>query len=260
MLWSAVFLVVILMMQERRAFAKTLWNARAVIPYTVLSATLISVNWLVYIYSVNTGQVLQSSLGYFMAPLVSVFLGTFVLREKLTPRQKLAVGLAALGVAGLVYQFGHVPYWAILLSTSFATYGFIRKKIPIRPMVASTLEAMIQVIPAVIILFVLKWRGIAQHMSWTGRITIELQLLVLGGLITAVPLVWFANAARRLPLSALGLFNYLSPILQFCLAVFVFHETFTSGHLAAFSFIWAGLAVYSFEMWNQHRLRPRVAH
>jgi chloramphenicol-sensitive protein RarD len=255
MVWSAVFLSIVLLIQERRRLWTTLSQACRYLHYTLLSAFFISINWFVYIYAVNSDHVLESSLGYFMAPLVSVFLGTVVLHEKLKRLQQFAVFLATLGVMGLIYQCGTIPYFSILLSITFSIYGFIRKKIPLPPLVASTLEAILQIIPALIILFFFSSQTTDAPLSHPSKTPLAIGLLILGGIITALPLLWFANAARRLPLSTLGLLNYLSPILQFLLAVFFFHENFTLTHLIAFSFIWMGLILYTLQIFYERKTK-----
>jgi chloramphenicol-sensitive protein RarD len=227
--------------------ARSRWaDARAVLarPRTLLtlaaSAALIGVNWLLYIWAVAHDHVTEASLGYFVNPLVNVVLGVAVLRESLTRAQKVAVALAAAGVSVLTLGHGRFPWIALALATTFGLYGLARKTVAAEALTGLLWETALLAPLAVSLLLVLAARGVgvfgASHLR-------ESLLLVLGGPVTAVPLVLFAAGARSLPLSTLGLIQYLSPSLQFLLAVFLYREPFTPAHGVTFACIWTALAI-----------------
>lgn len=240
-LWSALFLAALVgargrLGEYRRAFA----SARSVATYA-LSTALISCNWLLYIYAVTTGQTLEASLGYFITPIVNVLLGLFVLRERLRRAQAVAVALAAAGVLVLVLRLGQIPWLALALAVSFGTYGLVRKKAAPDPLVGILVETSL-VAPLGAALIVA--RAIAGNGHF-GATPVDTLLLVGSGVLTALPLIWFAHGVRTLPLSTMGLLLYISPTLQLACAVMVFHEPFTAAHATAFGCIWAALAIYS---------------
>jgi chloramphenicol-sensitive protein RarD len=257
-IWATLTFLVILGARDPRALAATLAGARPRLPALVLTAILIGGNWLVYIHAVESGQVLQASLGYFITPLVNVTLGALVLGERLSRPQKIAVALAGLGVLQLALaQRVGVPRLALFLALSFGFYGLIRKRTPLDPLLASTVESAILVPIALVYL--------AVHYGAGGGGGAELPsaylavLLVLSGVVTGPPLLWFAEAAKRLPLTTIGIFQYLAPCLQFALAVFAYGEAFTSTHLRAFGCIWGALAIYSAELIYRKRVRAGLA-
>jgi len=226
-------------------------DARAVIgrPRTLValgaSAALIGVNWLMYIWAVVHDHVTEASLGYYVNPLVNVVLGVVVLRESLTRAQKLAVGLAAAGVLVLTLGHGRFPWIAIALAVSFGLYGLVRKTVAADALTGLLWETALLAPFAVGLLLALASRGAGVFGAAHPR---ESLLLALGGVVTAVPLVLFAAGARSLPLSTLGLIQYLSPSLQFLLAVFLYREPFTAAHGVAFACIWTALAILTLDM------------
>lgn len=238
--WASVFFLVLGFIRDRAGAAAKLrlavkkWRALG------LASLLIGANWWVYIYAVNHGFVLESSLGYFINPLVNVALGSLFLGERLARIQKVAVGIAALGVLQLAAQGDHVPYIALFLAGSFGTYGLLRKKLGLDPLSASAVESLFLTVPA------LAYLGAAPGAG--DRTFLDFWMLMLGGVVTGLPLLWFMEAAKRLPLSTLGFFQYLAPSLQFSLAVFAFGEAFTAVHAKGFAMIWAALALYSVEL------------
>jgi chloramphenicol-sensitive protein RarD len=206
-----------------------------------LTALLVSGNWLTFIYAVQTGRVLEASLGYFINPLVNVVLGVIFLRERLRPRQILAVLLAAAGTLNLTLSLGTLPWIALVLALSFGFYGLLRKTVHIGALNGLFAETALLLPAALAYLVYLDTRGQGAF----GRIDWQTTgLLVLAGAVTALPLVWFTAAARRLRYSTIGLFQYLAPSLHFLLAVAVYREPFTRTHLLTFTLIWAGLALY----------------
>lgn len=238
--WSMVFLTGILLLQQRRSELQQLWQAPKSIALLLATATLLSFNWGLYIYGVNTDRVVETSLGYFINPLVSVSLGFIFLKERLNRGQKLAVLLAAIGVAYFVWQLGQVPWIALLLALTFAFYGLLRKIVPVSPMVGLAVETLL-VTP--VALGIIGWESFAGA-SPMGNDALITLLFIGSGVTTSMPLLWFNNAAKRLRLSTLGFFQYLAPSLQLLLGVFLYREPFTQTHAVTFGFIWSAIALY----------------
>lgn len=240
--WSLVFIAVILTLvrgwKETFAPIKSLRN----LGILILSSLMIGANWLVYIWAVVNNHVLDTSLGYYINPLVNVLLGFIFLRERLKPLQMIAIGLAALGVINSVISYGKLPWIALVLAITFAFYGLLRKTAAVESLPGLFLETMVLTPFALAYLVMLHFAGTAAmfHQS------IEIDLLLIGaGAATATPLIGFAFGARRLRLTTLGLLQYIGPSLAFCLGVFVYKEPFTTDHLITFALIWAGLAIYT---------------
>jgi chloramphenicol-sensitive protein RarD len=208
-----------------------------------LSATLISTNWLIYIWAVNAQHVLDASLGYFVNPLVSVLLGVVFLREPLSRRQVIAIAVAAVGVLSLVVRAGRVPWVALSLAATFGLYGLIRKRVAVDAAVGLLAEV---VVLAPLALAWLAWLGTSGR-SHFGDGAGRTALLVASGAVTAVPLMWFAVGVRRLKLATIGILQYLNPTMQFAIAVVVFGEPLTPAHRLAFGCIWVALAIYTSE-------------
>ena len=215
------------------------------------SAVLITINWLVYVWAVSTGHVVEASLGYFINPLVSVLLGVFVLKESLNKPQWASVLLAALGVLWLTLNVGHLPWIAISLALSFGTYGLIRKQVAVDSVAGLAVETLLI---APIMLVYLAWTLHSGSFSF-GQHGLKVDLLlVASGALTAIPLVLFAYGVRRVPLSAVGILQYVGPTLQLLTGVFLFHEPFTQIQLIGFGLIWAALLVYAAEgFWRGRR-------
>ncbi len=205
------------------------------------SALLISVNWFAYLLAVTQGQVMQASLGYFINPLVSVLLGVFVLSERLNVRQWIAVGIAALGVLWLTVQVGHLPWIALTLAVSFALYGLVRKQVQVEPVVGLAVETLLLFPAALGWLIFEALRGAG---AFTQQGPLTMFLLIVSGLVTAVPLTLFAYGVRRIPLSTVGLLQYIAPSLQLLVAVLLFGEPFTHVQKIGFGLIWAALLLY----------------
>lgn len=219
----------------------------------VLTSLLLSSNWLIFIYAAINNRLIEASLGYFINPLASVFLGMLLLGERLRRVQWLAVGLAAAGVLVLALRTTGVPWIPLVLATSFALYGYLRKTVAVEALPGSTLETLCV---APIGLGYLVWLGSSGHF---GRVDVTTHvMLVATGTVTALPLLWFTHAARRLTLTSLGFLQYTSPSIQFVLAVAVFGEPFTPAHQQSFAFIWAGLAVFSLDSWYRARSRRQA--
>lgn len=204
------------------------------------SSLLISVNWFIYIWAVNDNRILETSLGYYINPLLSVLMGIVILKEKLSLWQGLSFGLACAGVLNLVLAFGSIPWVSLLLAASFALYGLAKKMSSISPSAGLTLETFCVTPVALAYLLWLNQTGAA----FTGS-KLHWLLLAGSGGITAVPLLLFAHGANRLPLNILGFLQYLSPTISLLLGVFVYHEAFTATHFASFGCIWLSLAIFS---------------
>lgn len=247
--WSAALLVVVVTL--RRRWRDVLRQARS--PGTLralaTSAVLISTNWVVYIWAVNSGRVVEASLGYFVNPLVTVLLGVAFLRERLTVRQRIAVALAGAGVLVLVVRAGHVPWVALTLAVTFGLYGFVRKRAR-ADAIGGLLTEVGLLAPLALVYLGLLGRAGDAHFGGEPRHT---ALLAASGVVTAVPLIWFARAVERLRLSTVGVLQYLNPTAQLAIAVFLFGEPFTRTHAVAFGCIWASLVLYTAEALGQRQ-------
>ena len=239
MLWSLVFLGIILTLQQRLSELRKL--PRRQVFGLLATALLLSVNWGLYIYGVNTDRVVETSLGYFINPLVSVMLGFVVLRERLYRGQQIAVALATAGVTYFIWQFGAVPWIALALAGTFALYGLLRKIVDVSPMVGLAIETALMTPVALLMIVYWSATGTGSFGNSPG-----LTLLFIGaGVATSMPLLWFNNAAKRLSLATLGFCQYLAPSIQLMLGVFLYQEPFTQTHLVSFSCIWTALLIYS---------------
>ena len=222
----------------------------------VLTTVLIGGNWFLFLWAIDAERVLEASLGYFITPLLSVFLGYFVLGERPRRPQWIAIAIATAGVLVLVFRLGSLPWVALTLAGSFGLYGLLRKTVDASPIAGLTFEVSL-LAPLALVLLGLRWQQ--GNLSF-GNAGLGTNLLLLAaGPVTVLPLVWFTNGARRLSLATLGLLQYLAPSLQFLLAVLVFGETFTQTHLIAFSLIWLALALYTGEAIHRSRSNPSIA-
>ncbi|WDZ86351.1 EamA family transporter RarD [Micromonospora cathayae] len=253
--WSVVLVALLLAVLRRFAALRALLRRPRTLAGIGLAALLIAVNWGVYIYGVDSEQVVETALGYFVNPLVSVLLGVAVLRERMRPAQWVAVGVGTLAVAVLTADYGRPPWLALVLAVSFGGYGLVKKRLGLPAAEALFVESAVLVLPAV---GYLAWLGLAGGLTF-GRVSVgHTVLLVLTGAATAGPLLWFAGAANRLPLTTLGMMQYLTPSLQLGCAVLIFHEPMPPTRLAGFVLVWAALAVFTVDALRQARQRPRV--
>ena len=247
-LWSLVVLLLILTLLRRWAWVgPALKNPRLVGSFA-LSALLLSGNWLMYVWAVQTGHVVESSLGYFINPLVSVALGYVVLGERPRRLQWAAVGLAAAGVLWLTVSAGRLPWIALVLAVSFGFYGLMRKTAALGALEGLTLETLLLAPVAAIALGLWTAQG---HSAFVTASPTVIGWLLLAGPLTAVPLLLFASGARRITLTMLGLMQYIAPTLQFTIGVWVYGEPLTATRLIGFAMIWTALAAYSLEgLWR----------
>lgn len=251
--WSLVFVAGILTFQGRWREALAPFRSGRDVFLLLCSSLLIGGNWLLYIWAVTANRVVETSLGYYINPLVSVLLGFVFLRERMRPLQYVAIALATAGVANSMLGYGQLPWVALSLAVSFGLYGLIRKIAAVASMPGLFLETLLLSPLAAAYLVYLYWSGDMAflHVSRTTD-----ALLIGAGAVTSLPLLGFAFSARCIRLSTLGILQYLGPSLAFILGVFVYKEPFTSGHLVTFVCIWAGLAVFSGEtLWNYRQPR-----
>lgn len=255
-LWSFVFLVGILALSGQVGlFWQHLTQSR-LRRYYWLAALLIGVNWLIYVWGVNSGHIVETSLGYFINPLLSVLLGVVILRERLRPFQWLPIGLATAGVLYLTLVYGRVPWISLSLALTFGLYGLVKKLAPLNSLHGLSLETALLFLPALGYLVYEEWRGQAAflHLGLTTDL-----LLIGAGAVTAIPLLMFASAAQRIPLSVVGLMQYIAPTLQFLLGVLLYREPFNHAHLVGFSLVWVALALFALEgFWHSSRSLPLV--
>jgi chloramphenicol-sensitive protein RarD len=240
--WSLVLLLVIVASQRGfGAIGEALSSPRSTL-LNALGAVLLTTNWLVYVWGVNTGHVIETSLGYFLVPLVNVAAGRFVLHEHLRRAQWFAIGLAVVGVGWMIVQLGRPPWIALALGGTWGGYSLLRKKSPLPAVTGLTIETLLL---APLAVGFLVWQQYVGRGALGNAEPFVQGLIISSGVVTAIPLLLFAYGARRIRLSTLGLLQYLAPSVQLILGVWVFHESFSRTRALSFSFIWAALVVYT---------------
>ncbi|WP_242342645.1 EamA family transporter RarD [Anaeromyxobacter terrae] len=240
---STLFVAALVTLQRRWGDVLRQLRAPRTLPSLAVSAVFISANWLVYVWAVNAGRVLEASLGYFVNPLVSVLLGVVFLREPLTRAQRIAVVIAAVGVVALVVRAGTFPWVALALAFTFGLYGLIRKRVRVDA-TAGLLGEVALLTPIAALYLASLGAAHAGHFGAGARVT---TFLAASGVVTAIPLMLFALGVQRLRLSTIGLLQYVNPTVQFAIAVLVFREPFSAAHALTFGCIWLSLAIYSIE-------------
>ena len=248
-LWSIPVLAILLAITSGWPKVRQAIRERRTMLLLLASSALIGVNWVLYVYAVNSGHILAGSLGYYLNPLANVLLGRLVLKERLTRLQWIAVAIAAVGISVLAVQALNQLWISLVLCATFATYGLVRKIAPVDALPGLTIETGL-LAPLCIV-----WLGVslASGQPSFGVTTSDMLLLALAGIVTATPLLLFTAAARRLPLSTLGMLQFLAPTLQFIIAVFVYGEPFTTAHAIAFAAIWSALGIYVFAILHNAR-------
>ncbi len=244
--WSFIFmLAVIFLFRRGKKFVmdcKEIWQDKKRKQLLLSASLLISINWLTYIWAVNHDHVIETSIGYYITPLMSVLLGMVIFHEKLILGKKISIVLAFIGIVIMTWQFGQVPWISVILAVSFAIYGALKKKMMMDPITSITLETLL-VMPLALVYIGYLWLSGASHfggMNWT------LTLFLIGaGIVTATPLILFSQGANLLPLNVLGFLQYIGPTIALFLGVFLFKEVFNWTHMIAFSFIWAALVIFS---------------
>lgn len=239
--WSAVFVVLVLLYSGRKNFLTLLLDTRKRISL-ILTGTLIGINWFTYIYAVHVDRIVEASMGYYINPLISIFLGLLVLKERLDRIQWIALILAMVGVLIVTYHFGRIPWIALVLSVTFGFYGLIKKMMNLDALSSLGVETLLlaPIAGGFIVVQAVKGTGsfLTAEFSVTG-------LLVFSGAITAIPLYWFAQGARRIPLSRIGFLQYIAPTLMLLIGVILYSEPFTAVHTVSFGFIWTALGLYT---------------
>ncbi len=252
--WAIPVLLTVLAVRDGRRILTRLKISAAALGWLTLTGLMIAINWGVYVWAIVHDHVLDTSLGYFMTPLINVILGFAFLQERLTRYQTLAVISAAAGTLYFAWYLGGAPWISVALALSFGFYGLMRKRLDVGPLTGLLWETLLMGVPAALYLLWLSAHGQLLLLPLTDHVNL---LLVASGLPTILPLIWFNMAARRLPLSILGFFQYFSPSISFMLAVFLYGEAFTFGHAVAFAGIWLGLVLVSIEPFQRARKRLR---
>jgi chloramphenicol-sensitive protein RarD len=253
-LWSLLFIALLLTVLRRWSHVRALLTDRRRLLVLAGAAVLIAVNWLVFVYGVNSGHVVETSLGYFINPLMSVLLGVVVFGERLRSLQWVVVGIAAVAVAVLTVDYGRPPWIALSLALTFALYGLMKKIVRVEAAPGLFVETLLVAVPAMVVLALLHADGTARFADAGAG---HAALLVGSGIATAIPLLLFAAAARRIPLSTIGLLQYLTPLMQLAIGVFVYDEPMPPARLAGFAIVWVALAVFTADMLRHARADSR---
>lgn len=252
-IWSLAFLVFLLTVRREWQWLKPALHSPRTLSLYATAGVVLAVNWYTYIWAVNAGFVIESSLGYFINPLVSVLLGVVVLREQLRPGQWLAIAAAAAGVLFLTVTYGQLPWIALMLAFTFGFYGLLKKQGRLHSAQGLTVETGTVLLPALALLLYRELSGFDSLVQYGWGTTL---LLVAAGAVTVLPLVWFASAARLIRLSLLGVLQYIAPTLQFLVGLLIFREPFSQTRLLGFAIIWLALGIYTAEgLWQQRHLR-----
>jgi len=251
--WSFILLIgFVVLTRQWKDFRSAALTAKTIGIYSI-AAVLLSINWLIYVWGVNSGFIVETSLGYFINPLISMLLGVLFLRERLRPAQWVPVGLAAAGVIYLTVTYGRLPWIALSLAFSFGFYGFVKKLAPLGSLFGLTLETAIVFPIALIYLAFVGFTGTGAFLHEGIRTDI---LLIGTGIVTSIPLLMFASAARQIPLTVIGILQYIAPTLQFMIGVFLYHEPFDRSRLVGFGLVWLALIIFWLENYLANRVPP----
>ncbi|MEP6814524.1 MAG: EamA family transporter RarD [Marmoricola sp.] len=253
--WSLVTMVVLLVALRRTSQLRAIFRNPRTFRLLVLASVVVAVNWGTYIWGVNHGLVVETSLGYFINPLVTVMMGVVILKERLRGWQWFAIGTAFVAVVGLTVDYGQPPWVALILAFSFGTYGLAKKQANAGPIESLTFETMVLTPLAMAYLV---WLTIAGKGHFLGHGTGHAVLLALTGVVTAVPLICFGGAAIRVPMTTLGLLQYLAPVIQFVIGVTIVHESMTPVRWAGFGLVWVALAVFTVDALRHRRRQLRL--
>lgn len=248
--WSFLLLMAYIFITSQWKEFRTSAFKPKVLGIYAIAGVLLSVNWLIYVWSVNAGFIIETSLGYFINPLFSVLLGVFFLREKLRPMQWFPIVIAAIGVTFLTVTYGRLPWIALSLAVSFSLYGLVKKLSPLGSVHGLTLETGIVFPIALIYLIFVQANGTAGFLH--DGLTVDL-LLIGGGIVTTIPLVMFATAAKQIPLNMVGILQYLAPTIQFLIGVFMYKEPFDTTRFIGFGIVWLALIIFWVENFIAHR-------
>ncbi|MCE5168799.1 EamA family transporter RarD [Paenibacillus profundus] len=257
-IWSLVFMLLILLLLGKLKMVATemkyVFTHKKQAMSMILASVLISINWLVFIFAVESNQVVEASLGYYINPLLNVFLATFFLKERLNKAEWVSVAIAAGGVLCLTLYYGTFPWAALTLASTFGFYGLIKKKVSIGAWTGLTIETLIMTPFALIFLFFFDHSSVS---LWERDVSIIL-LLMGAGVVTAIPLLLFAAGAKRISFTLLGFLQYIAPTIMLLLGLFLFHEPFSTPQLLAFMLIWLALLIFSFSRSREILLRRRL--
>lgn len=257
--WSFLLLLAVVLITRQGGQFRSILSKGRIVRIYAAAALLLGVNWLTYVWAVTSGYIIESSLGYFINPLLSVLLGMIFLHERLRPWQWLAVGLATVGVIYLTFTYGRLPWIALTLALTFGVYGLVTKMAPLGSLFGLILETGLLFLPALLYLVVMgaSGSGAFLHVGATADL-----LLVGAGAVTAVPLLMFASAAQRIPLTLVGIMQYIAPTLQFLLGLLVYKEAFSSTQFVGYGTVWMALIIFWGEGWiaSRRRLPPRTFH
>jgi chloramphenicol-sensitive protein RarD len=249
--WSFILLILIILLTNQwKEFRSAALTPKVVGIYSIASV-LLTINWLVYVWGVNSGFIVETSLGYFINPLFSVLLGVILLRERLRPAQWIPVTIAAIGVIYLTLVYGRLPWIALTLAFSFGFYGLVKKLAPLGSLYGLTLETGIAFPFALIYLLFVESGGTAAFLHESASTTI---LLIGAGAVTTIPLLMFASAAKAIPLTVIGLLQYIAPTLQFLIGIFLYKEPFDRSHFIGFGIVWVALIIFWVENFLAHRM------
>lgn len=254
--WSMLAtLLLILALGQRQRLVSLLKNA-PLMKWLLLTSLLISANWLIFIWAVAEHRVMEASLGYYMTPLVSLLLATLLLKESLHPLQAIAGLLAAIAVLWELYSLGSLPWISLSLAITFGFYGLVRKRYPVDGLSGLTAETLI-LLPIALVWLIWQFASTNHHLQFGEELETTL-LLITSGVVTAIPLVLFAAAAKRLDLSVVGFIMYINPTLQFLIAVLIFKEEFPPQRLITFVIIWSALVLFMWGMWQSRQKQSQL--
>jgi chloramphenicol-sensitive protein RarD len=243
--WSVPVAGIILIVLGRTADLKAAFRSPRTLIMAAVTACLITVNWGIYVWAIVAGRAVETALGYYINPLVNVVFGAVLLGEKLSKPQLVAIALAAIAVIIMTVDAGGLPWISLTLAFSFAIYGYLRKTLPIGPSQGFFLEVLILCVPAGLYIIWLQWQGMGHFLASEPT---DIALLLFCGPVTTAPLVLYAFGAKLLKYSTIGIMQYIAPTIVFLLAVFAFHEPFSTTKAIAFGLIWTGLAIYTWSM------------
>jgi chloramphenicol-sensitive protein RarD len=249
--WSFILLIIVILATKQwKNFRSAALEPKTIAIYSI-AAVLLSINWLIYVWGVNAGFIVETSLGYFINPLISVLLGVLFLREKLRTMQWIPIGLAAAGVIYLTVTYGRLPWIALSLAVSFGIYGLVKKLAPLGSLYGLTLETALVFPIALVYLAFVGFSGTGSFLQ-EGALT---DILLIGtGAVTSIPLLMFASAARQIPLTMIGVLQYVAPTLQFLIGVFLYHEPFDQSRLIGFGLVWLALIIFWVENYLANRM------
>ncbi len=253
--WSFLFMMgLLLLLRQGRSFLTEIASPRILLVYGI-AAVFLAINWLTYVWAVNAGYIVETSLGYFINPLLSMLLGVVILRERLRPLQWIPVGLAAAGMLYLTFAYGNFPWIGLTLALSFGIYGFVQKVAPLNSLHSVALETMILFLPAVLYLVYTEaaGQGIFLHSDPGSNL-----LMIGAGVVTALPLLMFAAATQRITLFLIGVLQYIAPTMYFLIGVLVYGESLTAERLTGFAIIWVALILFAVEGYLSHRNQVAV--